>query len=612
MCGIAGMLNCDDFCRRSGVTDTAGEMAERLKRRGPDQDGVYFRRDCALVHTRLAVVDIENGIQPMVFADGENEFALVYNGELYNTDEVREKLRSLGHTFNGHSDTEVVLKAYIQWRDACVDEFNGIFAFAVWENAAKKLFFARDRMGVKPFFYAVRGNKFIFSSELKGILAHPLVKAEIDAESIAEVMLVGPGRTAGYGIFKDIAELPAGYLGTFIDGKLTVRRYWDVTDADNTDTFDQTLEKVRFLVTDAIRRQTVSDVPLCTFLSGGLDSSIISAVTAREFKKLGRELHTFSVDYRDNDKYFTASKFYRARMIITSGKWRSTSAAHIISSALTRRSWWKACSVRVDARDLPAMADVDGSLLLFCNEVKKHCTVALSGECADEIFGGYPWYRDKDIRATDGFPWSQSTVYRASLLQDEFASKVNPEKFVYGKYAATIAKVKPSAAVTSLERRMREMMRLNLEWFMQTLLDRKDRMSMYYGLEVRVPFCDYRIVEYLYTVPWEYKDYLGREKGLLRKAMEDILPEEILWRKKSPYPKTYNPNYTAAVSKLLREVIENASSPLLRIVKKAEVEKLLDSTKQTYWYGQLMTNPQIIAYLLQVNYWLCAYKIQIV
>ena len=264
----------------------------------------------------------------------------------------------------------------------------------------------------------------------------------------------------------------------------------------------------------------------------------------------------------------------------------------------------------VDARDLPGMADIDSSLLLFCKEIKKHCTVALSGECADEIFGGYPWYRDKNIRAINGFPWSQSTQYRKNFIKDEIKLPDSYE-YVYSRYKDTLINTSKINNLSPLESRMKEMMKLNLEWFMQTLLDRKDRMSMYNALEVRVPFCDYRIAEYLYSVPWEYKEYNSYEKGLLRKSMEGILPEKILWRKKSPYPKTHNPIYLSIVSELLKKIIENKSSPVLSFIKKSELEKLLKTERNEPWYGQLMTTPQTIAYFIQINYWLQKYNIKI-
>lgn len=613
MCSIAGMINCcgvypEDNC----CVETAYKMKEALRHRGPDQSGVYVTEKAALVHNRLAVIDVEKGTQPMISKSYGGEYVIVYNGELYNTKEVRDQLIAKGFSFRTDSDTEVVLKAYICWKENCVHKFNGIFAFAVWENDTERLFAARDRIGVKPFFYTVKGDRFIFASEIKGILQSPCVKAEVDTAGIAEIMLIGPGRTPGCGVFKDIEELPPACCGFFENGRFRSYKYWDVQDVPNEDTFEQTLEKTRFLVTDSIERQLVSDVPLCTFLSGGLDSSIISSVAASAYRRQGRELHTFSVEYRDNDKYFTPNKFqpdaddeYIEEMV------RYLGCKHhkvVINTPQLVDSLFRA----VDARDLPAFADVDGSMLLFCKEVKKHCTVALSGECADEIFGGYPWYRDKTIRETDGFPWSQSTAYRASLLKDDILSRIDPQRFVHNKYLSTVSEVKNRRIYSPLELRMREMTRLNLSWFMQTLLDRKDRMSMYSGLEVRVPFCDYRIVEYLYTVPWEFKDYKSREKGLLRKAVSDILPEKVVKRKKSPYPKTFDPAYTRAVSQLLKEVADDPSSPLLNIVKKESIEHLLTMSETVYWYGQLMADPQIMAYLLQVNYWLKKYRVSLV
>lgn len=610
MCAIAGVVDFDGINNKH--MEWAAETQKQLKKRGPDQEGIYVGNNCALIHTRLAVIDIKNGKQPMTFVRGNQSFTIVYNGELYNTDEVRRELIELGYEFTGHSDTEAVLKAYVCWGDRCVEKFNGIFAFAVWEEHNQRLFVARDRIGVKPFFYTIRNNAFYFASEIKGLLCHDNMPCEIDKTSVNEIMLIGPARTPGYGVFKGVEELPMGYCGYFNkDYLLRKWQYWDFARDHVTETFDQTADHVRFLVEDAIKRQIVSDVPLCTFLSGGLDSSLISSIASKEFKKRGEQLHTFSVEYRDNEKYFKASKFqpnsddyYIGQMVDYLG----SNHHHVI---IDTPELVEALYTSVDARDLPGMADVDSSLLLFCKKVKEFATVALSGECADEIFGGYPWYRDKEIRMIDGFPWSQSTAYRKSLLADDFYSD-DCESYVYEKYKSTISKVKNSPDLSPLEKRMREMMRLNMEWFMQTLLDRKDRMSMYSGLEVRVPFCDYRIVEYLYQVPWEYKDYKGREKGLLREAMKDYLPQEVLWRKKSPYPKTHNPSYEKAVKEQLNEVIHDSSSPILQILKKDKLKELVKGRENVQWYGQLMNNPQIMAYILQINYWLEKFKIRIV
>ena len=606
MCGIAGEVSFSNSVIKN--KDSFLRMQKVLEPRGPDQNGIYIKKKVALVHSRLCVIDIENGLQPMTVKHGENEYTLIYNGELYNTDEVRNELKAHGHKFLGHSDTEVVLKAFIQWKDECVNKFNGIFAFAVWDDKEQRLFFARDRIGVKPLFYAIVNNSFIFGSEIKALLAHKFVEPIIDENSIAEIMFIGPGRTPGCGVFKGINEIKPACCGYYNKSGIKIRKYWTLKDREHTDTFPQTVEKVRELVKDSITRQLVSDVPVGTFLSGGLDSSIISSIANSYFKEKGQKLMTFSVTYEDNDKYFKTSKFqpnsdteYIKKMVEF-----LDCEHHLIT--LNNSDLANALYMAVDARDLPGMSDVDSSLLLFCKEIKKHCTVALSGECADEIFGGYPWYRDKEIRAINGFPWAQSTQYRKTFIKDDIKLP-NAEEYVYSRYKDTLINTSKIDGISPLESRMKEMMKLNLDWFMQTLLDRKDRMSMYNALEVRVPFCDYRIAEYLYSVPWEYKDYNSYEKGLLRKAVEGILPEEVLWRKKSPYPKTHNPEYLSIVSKKLQEIIENNSSPMLSFIKKSELEKLLNSNKSEPWYGQLMTTPQTIAYFIQINYWLEKYKI---
>ncbi len=604
MCAISGII-------RFGGLDTepaaaARKMAAVLKRRGPDDDGYYIspKSEALLVHTRLAVIDPENGAQPMLYAEGGRKLALVYNGELYNTAELRALLEARGHKFSTNTDTEAVLRAYAEWGADCLSRMNGIFAFAVWDEAARSLFIARDRIGVKPFYYTLYNGALYFASEIKGLLSCG-VPAELDAEGVREIMLLGPAIPCGSGVLKGVFELKPAECAVYDERGLRKHIYWDYgCEGGTSESFDEVKEHVSSLVTDAITRQTVSDVPLCTFLSGGLDSSLISSVTARRFAEQGRRLHTFSVEYRDNAKYFKAGKFQPNsddEYIQIMAKYLGTEHHRVI---IDTPELVEALYTSTEARDLPGMADVDSSLLLFCKKVREFSTVALSGECADEIFGGYPWYRDKDIRMTDGFPWSQSTVYRAGLTRREFVpNEKAAQEYVYAKYLDTIGRAE-SEGLPPLEKRMREMMRLNMEWFMQTLLVRKDRMSMYWGLEVRVPFCDHRIVEYLYRVPWEYKDYLGREKGLLREAMSSWLPEEVLWRKKSPYPKTHNPSYTAAVRERLREELSQTRCPVLDILDRGEIERLMQHGDHVQWYGQLMNDPQIMAYIIQINHWL--------
>lgn len=609
MCGIAGAISfIEDMRNGVGVYE---RMQSRLLRRGPDQRGMYITPEAALIHARLAVIDIEGGRQPMTFEDRRGKFTIVYNGELYNTDELRGELAA-DFEFATHSDTEVVLKSYVKWGDKCVERFNGIFAFAVYDESEHRVFLARDRIGVKPLFFFRGRDKMIFASEIQALLEHPDVPHEIDENGAAELLLMAPGRTAGCGVIRGVEELKAGECGYFTAGGLKLRTYWRLRAYELNETFEETAAHVRGLLLDSIRRQLVSDVPVCTFLSGGLDSSLISSVAASELKRHGKVLDTFSVDYRDNEKYFRKSRFQpnsdpeyirkMAEYLGTEHHWVIIDTPELVD----------ALDEAVDARGLPGMADVDSSLLLFCREIKKFGTVALSGECADEIFGGYPWYRDKDIRMTDGFPWAQSTAYRKRFLCDDYAGRIDAEEYVYSAYRKTADYAEKLATDSDVDYRMREMTQLNFDWFMQTLLDRKDRMSMYSGLEVRVPFCDYRIAEYLYNVKWEYKDWQGREKGLLREAMKEWLPDEVLWRKKSPYPKTHNPAFLEAVTAKLRRILDEDGEVLTQLVKREELERLLTHADHVQWYGQLMNLPQTIAFFIQLDHWLKEFSIKLV
>ena len=604
MCAIAGMI---DLQLPKGAS---GKILDTMIRRGPDDMGICKEGNCTLFHARLAVIDPAGGRQPMSTTRNKEEFWIVYNGELYNTEEIRKELLKLGHCFLGHSDTEVVLHSYAQWGENCVKKFNGIFAFAVLEARQQRLFLARDRIGVKPLFYKPHNGGLIFASEIKTILAFPGVKAELDEQGAAEILLLGPGRTPGCGVFRGIQEMEPGCCGYYERGSLNIRRYWKLQDREHTDTFEQTAELVRELVTDAICAQMVSDVPIGAFLSGGLDSSLICAVCAGEMAKQGMQLDTFSVDYADNEKYFKPSKFQPNSDRYFIEQMQKTLNSNHHWSVLTPQELVDAIEDATCARDLPGMADVDFSLLVFCRQIRQHVTVALSGECADEIFGGYPWYRDPEVRAVNGFPWAQNTSQRLSLLRPGVLRQ-NGGDYIRERYLQTIKESDILPGNSPQERRMKEMMNLNFRWFMQTLLDRKDRMSMYSGLEVRVPFCDYRIAEYLYAVPWEFKDYMGREKGLLRKAMEGILPEEVLYRKKSPYPKTFDPEYLQLVSEKLRKLLDEGTSPLLQLVRREGLEELLTGEYAWPWYGQLMNVPQTIAYMLQIDHWLRAYQVDI-
>ncbi|MGN4434555.1 asparagine synthase (glutamine-hydrolyzing) [Bacillus cereus group sp. MYBK69-1] len=591
MCGITGWV---DYKRSlEGERDVVTKMAETLAKRGPDDNKVWIKGNVAFGHKRLIVVDPEGGKQPMTCLKDEANYAICYNGELYNTEDIRKELLRRGYTFKGHSDTEVLLASYMEWKEECVDHLNGIYAFAIWDEQKEQVFIARDRLGVKPLFYKYDSGRLLFGSELKAILAHPDVKAEVTLEGLSEIFGLGPSRTPGHGIYAGIKELRPGHAMTFSKNGLCIWRYWNVESKKHEDSFEETVEKTRFLLQDSITRQLVSDVPLCTFLSGGVDSSAITAIAAKEYERSGKgQLHTYSVDYEDNDKYFKANAFQPnsdAPFIhLMTETFQTIHHRCVISNEQLAQYLTEAVLVR----DLPGMADIDSSLLWFCREIKQDFVVGLSGECADEIFGGYPWFYREDDLQSSAFPWMRSTEAREQLLKKEWRNKLNLQQYVQQRYEESIQEVPILEGESPLEAKRRQLFYLNMVWFMTTLLDRKDRMSMGASLEVRVPFADHRLVEYAWNIPWEMKMYKNREKGLLRKALEGLLPNEILYRKKSPYPKTHNPHYTKAVTVWIQDLLTDKGSILHELFDKEQLSGLIESggsAFQTPWYGQLNT-----------------------
>lgn len=615
MCGITGYC---DFLKRFNdnpfyYSNIVAKMGETLRRRGPDDDGIFVDEHIALAHRRLSVIDPKNGAQPMRKQEGAAFFTIVYNGELYNTDEIRNELIAKGRKFDTRSDTEVVLTAYMEYGSKCVDHFNGIFAFAIWDSYHQSLFLCRDRFGVKPLFYAFSGDTFVFGSEIKSLLAYPQIEPVSDQYGLCELFGLGPARSPGCGVYRGIHELPPAHA--MLLDRNGVRRYcyWRLEAKEHKASYEQTVEEIKELLFDAISRQLVSDVPICTLLSGGLDSSVVSAVAAKKMHDEGRELETYSFDYEDNSNYFVSSAFQpsedRPFVDLMVGFIQSKHHYLVCSQEKLADCLYDA----VIAKDLPGMADVDSSLLYFAQEIKKNHTVSLSGECADEIFGGYPWFRDPEVFEKNVFPWSKNLDYRKQILKPEILDAIPIEEYVQLEYRKTLERTPKLEGESREANRRREISYLNTSWFMSTLLDRKDRMTMYGGLEVRVPFADHRLIQYLYNVPWEYK-YKGEEvKALLKGAAKEILPPEVIHRKKSPYPKTYHPKYESILKQRLSAILENRNAPLNELINKEVIYTYMkaDGEYKIPWFGQLMATPQLYAYLIEVNYWLEQYKVKL-
>ncbi len=612
MCGIVGFTNYDNNIKPEEARNILNNMNNTLSKRGPDENGEYIKDDICIAHRRLIVIDPEGGKQPMICKYLGNTYAITYNGQIYNTKELRQTLENSGFKFEGHSDTEVLLKSFIYYGHNVVNHLNGIFAFAIWNEGKNELFIARDHFGVKPLFYSVKNNQLIFASEIKALFEYPNIYPEIDKMGISELFGIGPAHTPGIGIFKGIEELkPANYM-VFNRTGLRVKEYWKLKSKVHTDDFNTTCDTVKTLLTDAIEMQLVSDVPLCTFLSGGLDSSIITMYASNYCRKNNLPmLNTYSVDYVDNDKNFQKTDF------------QPNSDSEYIQ-LLTQKLGTKHHTIYLDtpeladgledamiARDLPGMADVDSSLLLFCKNVKKDATVSIMGECADEIFGGYPWFFREDALTSKTFPWSINIKQRQHLLNPEIEKKIDLKQYIDFRYNESLNQVELLDTDTEETKEKRKITYLTMNWFMQTLLSRTDRMGMYNGLELRVPFCDYRLAEYVWNIPWETKALNGREKGLLRYIMKDELPQEIVERKKSPYPKTWNPTYLAKVKGMLTNIMEDENAPITNLLNKDDILEIIETDGKSFtrpWFGQLMTGPQLMAYLCQVNMWLEKYN----
>lgn len=615
MCCISGFfsLTNDYLNRKEYYENILTDMYTVQRHRGPDDCGIYIDSHVGFSHARLSVIDLISGHQPVLRTIGNHTWAIVYDGKLYNTKELRDDLTAKGWEFKTNSDTEVILLGYIEYGADFVKQLNGVFAYAISDPINNCVSIFRDRCGVKPLFYTIINDEIIFSSEIKGIFSYPSITPKIDKHGLNEIFSIGPAKTYGTGVFVGIDELLPGYYMTMSKAGLKTVCYWKLESHTHEDSFEKTVETTKELVIDAIKRQMSSDVPICAFLSGGIDSSLVTAVCASELKKKGERMNTFSFDFVGNDKYFKASSFQPSQdrpFVDIMVKYLDTNHKYLDCSI---QNQFDCLENSIDARDLPAMADVDSSMLYFCSLVKQYNKVALTGECADEIFGGYPWFHKKECFEAHTFPWTMDLEARKVLLKDEFLNYLDMDNYVLQTYEKSLSETPRLESDTPEEARRREISYLNIKWFMQTLLDRMDRTSMFSGLEARVPYADHRIVEYVWNIPWDMKTRNGVVKGLLRECGVDYLPDEVLYRRKSPYPKTYDKNYEKLLSDKFIKIMADDSSPINQFIDKDKA-KLFLSSPSDYgkpWYGQLMAGPQMIAYMIQVDYWLRKWNIEI-
>ncbi|MGW9046044.1 asparagine synthase (glutamine-hydrolyzing) [Streptomyces lydicus] len=572
MCGITGWISYDNDLTTERPTLEA--MTATMACRGPDAAGVWLATHAGFGHRRLAVIDIDGGKQPMaVEQDGRTLLVTTYSGEVYNYRELRAELEQLGHTFRTSSDTEVVLHAYLQWGEAFAGRLNGMYAFALWDPRTEELLLVRDRMGIKPLYYHPTPDGVLFGSEPKAILAHPAVRPVVDAEGLAE--LITFTKTPGHAVYRGMHEVRPGHIVRVGRGGPSVRCYWSLTAREHTDDLDTTVAHVRELLDDIVARQLIADVPLCTLLSGGLDSSAITALAARALAAQGRgPVRSFAVDFTGYTEHFTPDDLRGT----PDGPYAHALAEHVrsdhrdivLDTAALMDPGHRAAVLA--ARDLPnGFGDGDTSLYLLFKAVREQSTVALSGESADEVFGGYRWFHDPAAVNADTFPWvaarlsgrfAGGNATREALLDRGLLGKLDLRGYQDRRYREALAEVPYLDSDTGHQRRMREVSYLHLTRFVQILLDRKDRASMAVGLEVRVPFCDHRLVDYVFNAPWSMKTFDGREKSLLRAATRDVLPDPVADRVKSPYPSTQDPRYNEALRRELKRLAADRDAPV--------------------------------------------------
>ena len=608
MCGIVGWLDFERDLRTQRALVL--EMVETMRLRGPDDDGVWLSAHAALGHRRLAVIDIEGGRQPMVAGEDEpsGPVVLVYSGEVYNFQELRAELAALGHRFRTRSDTEVVLHAYQQWGAGCVERLNGMFAFAVWDGARQSLLLVRDRMGVKPLYYYPLPQGVLFASEPKGIMANPLFDPVVDEESLPILLnarLGLPGETP----LRGLREVPPGHVVHIGRDGVREQPYWRLVSAPHPHDLDATVDHVGRLLEDIVRRQLVADVPLSSMMSGGLDSTLVSALAAREYGRTGQGLlTTYCVEFEADAEHFTPTEL---RPEIDAPYARL--AADLLGTdhvpvVLETRRLFDALPAARRARDLPSLGQFDTSMYLLFEQMRARSTVALSAEAADELFGGYPWYHDPATVGKDGFPWMGDAPRLTDCLAPDVSARIRPDEAEQDRYRTLLARVPKLAGEDPHNARMREVTFLSMQRPLLYLLDRKDRMSMAHGLEVRVPYCDHRLVEYAWNIPWSMKRADGREKSPLRLAARGLVPEQTLTRPKSAYPGTHDPAYENDVIRSVDKLLADRSSPLFGALDARRVDELRARGEKTMTW---LNAAHLLLPLLEIDIWMRAYRVRL-
>ncbi|MER7577588.1 asparagine synthase (glutamine-hydrolyzing) [Streptomyces sp. NPDC126514] len=614
MCGIAGIV--DFHPPSNGRGELITSMTDALTQRGPDEGRVWVGKSASLGTRRLSVIDVAGGSQPIVHQHGDQPpVALAYTGEVFNHRELRAELAGRGHDFATDSDTEVVLHAYLEWGTACAERLLGMFAFAVWDGRSEELVLIRDRFGIYPMYYAEVPGGLAFGSEIKALLEHPCIAPEVGLDGLRAV--IGFVKLPQSGIYRDVQEMMPGTLLRMNRTGISVHRYWSLTPKEHTDDLDTTIATVRELLEDSVRRQMVSDVPVGLFLSGGLDSSALTALAAQSpSAALDGKLRTFAVgfggsqEFRADDIRTTPDAPFVQRMVDHLGTVHTT--VEVTGRELMDP---QARAAVLRARDMPTpLGDLDTSLYLLCKAFRQDCTVALTGDGADELFGGYDWFLDPAFRKVQGLPWLEYARQKlgapgqqyTGLLDPDFVRQLELDQYEQDVYSTTVAGIETLDGESETDQDIRRMTYLNLTGYLRIILDRKDRMGMATALESRVPFLDHRLVEYVYNVPWSIKSFDGREKSLLRAAVRDLLPPSVLYRKKAGYPPTQDPAYAAGLRAELARILADRQAPVHTLLSPNAVRAFIEGGS-----GASRINRAGAELVVQLDLWLRNYQVHL-
>lgn len=610
MSSIAGYFSpeCRQEARLASLEQIADQMLKSLSHRGPDGAYRMSSPDGILMGNLLITDESGSTIVPTQGKGALSHLYITMEDGIYNYDQLCSQLEGQNISTKNLSHPEILLYLYHLYGERFATILQGGFAIAIADTRLHKVVLFRDPLGVKPLFYHHEKERFLFASEIKGLLACPGVKATMDIQGMHQVFSLGPAHVPGTTMYQDIYEVRPGRCITYTRQGLSESTFWHLQATRHEENYEETIKHAGYLLTDAIHRQFHSEASPCCLLSGGLDSSLITALAENESKE---KLKTFSFDFTDSSTYFSANSFQpsldRPYVIQMAGHFH-TDHTFLECSAKTQASY---LSQAVIAQDGPCMADIASSLIYFCSQVAKHSKVAFTGECADELFCGYPWYHRKEMQDANTFPWAMDLSPRKMLLKDSFLDKLQMDAYVKNVYENCCNQVSYLPEDTAANRNHRRLFVLTTQFFMQTLVDRMDRAAAITGIQAICPFCDTRLAEYLYNVPWEMKAKDGEVKHVLREIAKPLLPDSITQRKKSPYPKNYNPQYEQILCQEMLHILQHPGHPIRDFLDPEKTIQFCHAAKDygKPWYGQLMAGPQLLAYYLQTDFWLRHYHV---